>query len=70
MHVQEITLSAVCEAGLRHDRCLGRVYSLLGDRDCGCTCHDPDPDEQQAAAELLAEVQLEAALEAGHGWDL
>jgi hypothetical protein len=41
MQEQVPTTSAVCEAGLRHDRCRGQVVSHLapaGQR-CECPCH-------------------------------
>jgi hypothetical protein len=39
--VEPPTVSATCEAGLRHDRCRGRLHSLLvpAGTPCGCPCH-------------------------------
>jgi len=57
MQVQVPTVTAVCEVAVRHDRCRGQVYSLLGDQPCGCPCHQPDPIEEE---ELEALLELEA----------
>jgi hypothetical protein len=39
MPAQEITTTAVCEVGIRHDKCKAVVRSLTGDRPCSCPCH-------------------------------
>jgi hypothetical protein len=60
------TRTAVCDLGLRHDRCSGIIRSIAqGDSPCLCDCHGPLPDpeeELELAAEAVAEAQLEAAL--------
>jgi hypothetical protein len=63
-----IVQTAICELGIRHDRCSGTIRSIAqGDSPCLCECHGPLPDpedELELAAEAVAEAQLEAALEA------
>jgi hypothetical protein len=71
MHHESTT--ATCAVGIRHDRCLGVVRSLLGDHECGCICHHPVPypeEELESAAEAAAELVLERSLEAEHFGDV
>jgi hypothetical protein len=68
------TVTGPCLVG-RHDRCAGILRSLLEEANgqpCQCPtgCHDdqnPDQgDQQEAALEALADLAVEARLEAEH----
>jgi hypothetical protein len=68
------TVTGPCLVG-RHDRCAGTLRSLLEDANgqpcqCPTSCHDdqnPDQsDEEETALEALADLAVEARLEAEH----